>query len=164
MPEQPSGKAGLITNLVVLALLAGTAIASLCLWYLGDWEGHAWALTLTLRILWGSWIVACLATILTRVTIFGWSFRQYFRWPGDGRPAFGGEKLYEQVCWAGTLPIENVIGTPESANRLHESVNIPSYISDFAGRVGLKQAKLEQSAWIEAEVLEVRPVAKGIKL
>ena len=88
MPEQRPGKAGLITNLVVLALLAGTAIASLCLWYLGDWERHDWALNLTLRILWGSWIVACLATILTRVTIFGWSFRQYFRWPGDGRPTW----------------------------------------------------------------------------
>src|SRR5438046_2791071 len=84
--QRGPGKAGSIASLVVLLLLAGTVIASLCLWYLGDWEEHGWALTLTLRILWGSWIVVCLGTILTRVTIFGWSFRQYFRWPGDGRP------------------------------------------------------------------------------
>jgi hypothetical protein len=86
MGERQPGKAGRITDLVVLGLLVGTAMASGCLWYLGNWEEHGWALTLTLRILWGSWIVACLATILTKVTIFGWSFRQYFRWQGEGRP------------------------------------------------------------------------------
>src|SRR5262245_18074719 len=42
---------------------------------------------MALQIVWGSWIVACLATVLTKVTIFGWTFRKYFRWPGEGRPA-----------------------------------------------------------------------------
>jgi len=78
--------ARLITNLILLALLAGTLIASACLWWLGDWENHAWGLTLTLRILWGCCIVGCLATLLTRTTIFGWTFRQYFRgWPEGWR-------------------------------------------------------------------------------
>lgn len=88
MAEHRPGKAGKITNLVVLALLVATAVASLCLWHLGDWKNHAWTLTLTLRILWGIWIVVCLTTILTRVTIFGWTFRQYFRWPEEGRPSW----------------------------------------------------------------------------
>jgi hypothetical protein len=79
MSEQPTGMARWISSLVVLALLVGIMIASLCLWYFGNWDEYAWGLTLTLRILWGSWVVIALGTILTRVTIFGWSFRQYLR-------------------------------------------------------------------------------------
>lgn len=82
------GKAGSISTLVVLAVLACTVVGHVCLYLFGDWEEHGWTLRLTLRILWGAWIVVLLATILTRVTIFGWSFRQYFRWPEGGRPAW----------------------------------------------------------------------------
>src|SRR6185503_7699136 len=53
---------------------------------------YHWGVTLAFRILWGCWIVGLCALILTRVTIFGWSFRRYFRWdeptppPGAPRP------------------------------------------------------------------------------
>jgi hypothetical protein len=86
MGEQRSSKARLITTLVVVILLAVTLVATACLWLLVDRERYGWGLTLTLRILWGVWIVTWLAIILTRVTIFGWSFRRYFRWPEDGPP------------------------------------------------------------------------------
>jgi hypothetical protein len=88
MAEQQPSKASVISSWVVIALLAGTGIASLCLWIYGDWENYTWGLKLTLRILWGVWIVVALATILTRVTIFGWSFRRYLRWAGDQMPAW----------------------------------------------------------------------------
>jgi hypothetical protein len=40
----------------------------------------SWQAVLAFRIVWGSWILGLFAIILTRVTIFGWSFRRYFRW------------------------------------------------------------------------------------
>jgi hypothetical protein len=86
MAEQRTRWARLIPDLIVLGLLGASVIASLCLWFLGDWDEYGFWLHLTLRIIWGCWIVACLATVLTKVTIFGWSFRKYFRWPGEGRP------------------------------------------------------------------------------
>jgi len=86
MAERRPGWARLIPDLIVLGLLGASVIASLCLWFLGDWDNYSFWLHLTLRIIWGCWIVACLATVLTKVTIFGWSFRKYLRWPGEGRP------------------------------------------------------------------------------
>jgi hypothetical protein len=69
----------LLSTVAVLALLVGAGITTACLWYLGDWEKHEWGLTLALRIVWVVWVVVLLATVLTRVTIFGWSFRNYLR-------------------------------------------------------------------------------------
>lgn len=76
--------ARLISILGVVALFVAVSIASACLWWLGDWENYAWGLTLTLRILWGVWLVVLTALILTRVTIFGWSFRNYLRLDAAG--------------------------------------------------------------------------------
>lgn len=86
MVDEPKNTAGFVSNVVVLSLLAVSALASAGIWLLGDWENYGWWLTLTLRILWGCWAVAVLATVLTRVTIYGWSFRRYFRWQGAGAP------------------------------------------------------------------------------
>jgi hypothetical protein len=72
----------------VLALLIVASVASAFIWWTGDWEQHGWGLRLTLRILWGTWIVVALVTVLTRVTIFGWSFRRYMRWAEDNMPAW----------------------------------------------------------------------------
>lgn len=88
MTQPSKGYAGLISTFVVLALLAVALIASGCIWWTGDWENHGWGLTLSLRIVWGLWILAALAAILTHVTIFGWSFRKYIRWTGDQLPAW----------------------------------------------------------------------------
>lgn len=88
MADQRPGLARWLSSLIVLGLLVAMGIASACLWYFGDWEQHSWGLTLTLRILWGVWVVIALATILTRVTLFGWSFRQYARWAGEQMPAW----------------------------------------------------------------------------
>ena len=78
--------ARLISTLGVIALAVAMAIASACLYWLGNWEKHEFGLTLTLRILWGVWVVVLIATILTRVTIFGWSFRNYLRLDETGPP------------------------------------------------------------------------------
>lgn len=86
MAQGRYGFGRLLSTVAVLALLAGAAIASGCLWYWGDWEAHAWGLTLALRILWGAWVVVLLATVLTRVTLFGWSFRNYLRLDERGPP------------------------------------------------------------------------------
>ncbi len=86
MGERPSSKARLITTLLVVILLAATLVATGSLWLLVDRQRYSWGLTLTLKILWGVWIVTLLAIILTRVTIFGWSFRRYFRWPDEVPP------------------------------------------------------------------------------
>jgi hypothetical protein len=69
----------LASTLVVIGLGVGALIATGCLWWLGDWENSAWGLTLSLRILWGVWTLIAVGVLLTHVTIFGWSFRRYFR-------------------------------------------------------------------------------------
>jgi hypothetical protein len=69
-----------IATWVIIALLIATLAVTVCLYVFLDSAEYRWELTLTFRILWGCWIVALLALILTRVTIFGWSFRRYFRW------------------------------------------------------------------------------------
>jgi hypothetical protein len=86
MTETQSGKGRLISTLVVVCLLVATLVATVCLWLFVDRERYGFGLTLTLRILWGVWIVTLLAVFLTRVTIFGWSFRRYFRWQAEGPP------------------------------------------------------------------------------
>ena len=78
--------ARLISTLGVVVLLVAVVIAHVCLRWLGNWEVYEFGLTLTLRILWGVWIVVLFATILTRVTIFGWSFRKYLRLDEAGPP------------------------------------------------------------------------------
>jgi hypothetical protein len=75
--------AWVVLSVVALALLGANLIATGLIIWLGDWQEHRPGLTLALRIVWGSWVVAVLAMLLTRVTVFGWSFRRYFRWPGD---------------------------------------------------------------------------------
>src|SRR5262245_7101740 len=72
-----------IATWVVAALLIASLIATVCMYLFVDTTRYGWALMLTFRILWGVWIVALFALILTRVTIFGWSFRRYFRWDKD---------------------------------------------------------------------------------
>jgi hypothetical protein len=88
MAEQHTINARWISSLVLLALFLVISIASGFIWFTGDWEQYAWGLTLTLRIMWGAWFIAVLVTFLTRVTIFGWSFRRYVRWAEDNMPAW----------------------------------------------------------------------------
>lgn len=72
---------------VIAALLAASLVATLCLFVFVDGAEYHWGVTLTFRILWGCWIVGLFALILTRVTIFGWSFRRYFRRDEANPPA-----------------------------------------------------------------------------
>jgi hypothetical protein len=83
MMRPKPGKAGFITSLILLCLLLVTVAVNLLLLWLGNWERDGWGLRLALRIVWGCCVVGCLATLLTRVTIFGWNFRRYLRWPGN---------------------------------------------------------------------------------
>jgi hypothetical protein len=84
MSQLRYSKAGFILSLIALVLLGGAVVTTALLWWLGDWEAHNFGLKLSLRIVWGCWFLTGLATVLTRVTIFGWSFRRYFRWPAEG--------------------------------------------------------------------------------
>jgi hypothetical protein len=84
MAQDRRGKARWIITAIVLGHLLATLIATGCLYWWGDPE-H-WGVTLTLRILWGVWAVHALAQALTRVTIFGWSFRRYFRPSEEEKP------------------------------------------------------------------------------
>jgi hypothetical protein len=86
MVEDRIPKSRWITSLILFLHLLANLIATACLWWWGNWEEYGWALSLTLRILWGVWIVHLLALVLTRVTIFGWNFRRYFRPTGEGKP------------------------------------------------------------------------------
>jgi hypothetical protein len=83
MGKPKSTIAGQVSTAVVLALFAAAAVTTVVLYWAGDWERHAWGLTLTWRIVWGCWVVIFLVTLLTRVTIFGWTFRRYFPWPAE---------------------------------------------------------------------------------
>ncbi len=68
--------------MIAVAFLAGTAVATALIWSAGGGRlagGYSWARDLTLRILWGCCFLTFTATLLTRLTIVGWYFRQYFR-------------------------------------------------------------------------------------
>jgi hypothetical protein len=84
MSELRSRKALRILYAIVLTLLTASVVTTALLWRLGNWERHEGGLTLTLKIVWGCWLVLLLGAILTRVTIFGWYFRRYFRRPQQG--------------------------------------------------------------------------------
>lgn len=89
MTEPGANRSGWLTTLFGTLFLGGAGVTSFLLRWLGDWDAHGWELRLAERIVWGSCLIAALAVVLTGVTIFGWSFRRYFRWPGDGVPADG---------------------------------------------------------------------------
>jgi magnesium-transporting ATPase (P-type) len=79
MLEVRSTKSGFVTAVIAGSFLVVAIIATILIWQLGDWQNDGWALSLTLRILWGCCIVAIAAATLTRVTMVGWNFRRYFR-------------------------------------------------------------------------------------
>ncbi len=85
MLEPRSTKSGFVTAVIAAAFLAGTAVGTALVyvgWWAAGWAGwleYSWSRDLTLRILWGCCFVAFAATLLTRLTIIGWYFREYFR-------------------------------------------------------------------------------------
>lgn len=82
-------RAWLILSLVVLVTLLGAVAANIFLVLLGDWDNHEAELTLAVRVIWVVWGLVAASIVLTRVTVFGWSFRKYFRWDGEGEPPPG---------------------------------------------------------------------------
>ncbi len=108
MVEARSPKSKIVTAVIVSTFLAGTAVATALIVWLGDWEHYRWGLDLTLRIVWGCCIVAVAATLLTRLTIIGWYFRRYFRPsepPPPPDPVSGGPRRTVRAPWlkSGTL-------------------------------------------------------------
>ena len=83
MAKSRSSLAALISNIVLLTLLVLAAISTLVLWLVGDWEQYGWGLGLALKIVWGLWLIAFVATFLTRATIVGWHHRKAHpsEWP-----------------------------------------------------------------------------------
>lgn len=88
MLDPRSTKSGFVTAVIAAAFVAGTIVATgliYLIWWLAGgvgWQDYSWPRDLTLRILWGCCVVALAATMLTRLTIVGWTFRRYFR-PGE---------------------------------------------------------------------------------
>ena len=68
--------ATLIVSLVLMTLLFAFFSASLAIWLAGDWARYGQGLTLTLKIMWGSWLVLFAAALLTAATIMGWRYRK----------------------------------------------------------------------------------------
>lgn len=89
MDAKTGQRVWLILGLVVLVLIAGAAAAHGLIDALGDWENHATGLTWAKRIVWAVTALTAASVLLTRVTVFGWSFRRYFRWEGEGSPPPG---------------------------------------------------------------------------
>jgi MFS family permease len=101
MPEVRPPKSRIVTALIAGAFLFATAVATVLILWLGDWDRYHWGLDLTLRILWGCCIVAVAATLLTRLTIIGWYFRRYFR-PAEQPPpdpVSGGPRRTVRAPW-----------------------------------------------------------------
>ena len=89
--------AALISNIVLLTLLILASLTSVVLWLVGDWQKYGWGLGLTLRIVWGLWLLAFAATFLTRATIVGWHHRK--AWPSEWPAA-----LYKAFSEGGRPP------------------------------------------------------------
>jgi ferredoxin-NADP reductase/nitroimidazol reductase NimA-like FMN-containing flavoprotein (pyridoxamine 5'-phosphate oxidase superfamily) len=74
--------------------------------------------------------------IMVRMKVEEGSLKRRAGAPGDGRPVFGGETLFEQECWAGVLPIQTHIGRGEAGPRLKANLVVPDYLGSFADRFG----------------------------
>src|SRR5439155_20145205 len=85
MADRRGRLAILIVTVVLLTLLVAFGSASLALWLAGDWDRHERGLTLTLKIMWGPWVVLFVAALLTYATFMGWKFRKAR--PGEGPAA-----------------------------------------------------------------------------
>src|SRR5215472_9198000 len=90
MAKSRSSLVALISNIVLLTLLVLAAVTSVILWLVGDWEKYGWGLGLSLKIVWGVWLVAFVATFLTRATMVGWHHRKAHpsEWPAALYKAF----------------------------------------------------------------------------
>ena len=102
MAELRPPKSKIVTAVIVSAFVAGTAVATALILWLGDWGHYRWGLDLTLRILWMCCVVAVIATLLTRLTIIGWYFRRYFRPsepPPPPDPVSGGPRRLVRAPW-----------------------------------------------------------------
>src|SRR5262249_12923245 len=56
-------------TIVLVSLFGAAFLASLCLWVIGDWSEGRGPLWLALKIIWGTWWVLAIATVLVRVAI-----------------------------------------------------------------------------------------------
>ena len=74
----------MICVLVVLTTLAAISVASVVLVLAADWQAHHNALVLTMKIMWGTWLVLLAGTLLTWATMVGWRFRRAL--PDDRSP------------------------------------------------------------------------------
>jgi preprotein translocase subunit SecY len=97
MAKSRSSLVALISNIVLLTLLVLAAVTTLILWLVGDWEQYGWGLGLSLKIVWGVWLVAFVATFLTRATSVGWHHRK-------ARPSEWPAALYKAFSEGGRPP------------------------------------------------------------
>jgi hypothetical protein len=65
-----SGRSSFTITVILVSLFGGAFLASMLLWIIGDWRDDNGPLILTLKIIWGTWWVLAIATVLVRVGIF----------------------------------------------------------------------------------------------
>ena len=65
-----SGAASFTITVILVALLGASVLASVLLWIIGTWQSDAGPLGLALKIIWGTWWVLVIVTVLVRVAIF----------------------------------------------------------------------------------------------
>src|SRR5205807_470740 len=66
-----SASASFTITVVLVSLFGAAFLASLCLWIIGDWSEGGGPLLVAIKIIWGTWWVLAIATVLVRVAIFG---------------------------------------------------------------------------------------------
>ncbi len=77
-PWRKSTKASFSSTLVLVSVSGSAVIASAVLWMLGDVLGDT-TLWTVLGWIWAGWWVACIATVLIRVSLFGWEKKKVVR-------------------------------------------------------------------------------------
>ena len=63
-----SDKTGFFVTIIMMVLLGAAIVGTAVVLLLGQWAQHLWIL----KIVWGTWWVLCIITVLTRLAIFRW--------------------------------------------------------------------------------------------
>lgn len=85
-------KTGFFVTIILLMIVAGTAISTLVLLVVGiaqgDWKAHL----LSVKWILGSAWVACIITVLIRLKIYKWQYDRALRQKADKESAAGEQK------------------------------------------------------------------------
>src|SRR5262249_42374441 len=90
-PWYKSPAASFSITVVMVSITGAVAVATAVLWMLQDVIGD-WVFRLVAQILWSTWWVGCVATVLTRVAIFGVQKKRAERLAAEGEGEEGAKQ------------------------------------------------------------------------